>query len=160
MRNRSEAALVALRRILRATELNARSLARATGLTPSQLIILNMVDHLGDATPTDLARNASLTLATMTTLVDKLEDRGFITRRRDEADRRRMLIRITKTGKKTLVQSPDALQQQFQKRFESLADWEQASLIAALERVAALLGAKDIDAAPVLDIGALTDLPE
>jgi len=124
------------------------------------LIVLNMVDHLGDATPTDLARNASLTLATMTTLVDKLEDRGFITRRRDEADRRRMLIRITKAGKKTLAESPDALQQQFQKRFEALADWEQASLIAALEKVAALLGAKDIDAAPVLDIGALTDLPE
>ena len=160
MRNRSEAALVALRRILRATEFNARNLARATGLTPSQLIVLNMIDHLGDATPTDLARNASLTLATMTTLVDKLEDRGFITRRRDEADRRRMLIRITKAGKKTLAQSPDALQQQFQKRFEALADWEQASLIAALERVAALLGAKDIEAAPVLDIGALTDLPE
>ncbi len=160
MRNRSEAALIALRRILRATEFSARSLARATGLTPSQLIILNMVDHLGDATPTDLARNASLTLATMTTLVDKLEDRGLITRRRDESDRRRTLIRITKAGKKTLAQSPDALQQQFQKRFESLADWEQASLIAALEKVAALLGAKDIDAAPVLDIGALTDLPE
>ena len=160
MRDRSEAALVALRRILRATEFSARSLARATGLTPSQLIVLNMVDHLGDATPTDLARNASLTLATMTTLVDKLEDRGFITRRRDEADRRRMLIRITKAGKKTLAESPDALQQQFQKRFEALADWEQASLIAALEKVAALLGAKDIDAAPVLDIGALTDLPE
>ena len=160
MQDRSEAALVALRRILRATEFSARSLARATGLTPSQLIVLNMVDHLGDATPTDLARNASLTLATMTTLVDKLEDRGFITRRRDEADRRRMLIRITKAGKKTLAESPDALQQQFQKRFESLADWEQASLIAALEKVAALLGAKDIDAAPVLDIGALTDLPE
>ncbi|MEQ8748913.1 MAG: MarR family transcriptional regulator [Amphiplicatus sp.] len=160
MRDRSEAALIALRRILRATEFSARSLARATGLTPSQLIVLNMVDHLGDATPTDLARNASLTLATMTTLVDKLEDRGFITRRRDEADRRRMLIRITKAGKKTLTESPDALQQQFQKRFEALADWEQASLIAALEKVAALLGAKDIDAAPVLDIGALTDLPE
>jgi len=160
MRDRSEAALVALRRILRATEFSARSLARATGLTPSQLIVLNMVDHLGDATPTDLARNASLTLATMTTLVDKLEDRGFITRRRDEADRRRMLIRITKAGKKTLAESPDALQQQFQKRFEALVDWEQASLIAALEKVAALLGAKDIDAAPVLDIGALTDLPE
>lgn len=160
MRERSEAALVALRRILRATELNARTLARTTGLTPSQLITLNLVEHLGDATPTELARRASLTLATMTTLVDRLEDRGFITRRRDEKDRRRMLIRITKSGKKTLAQSPDALQQQFQNRFDALADWEQASLIAALERVAALLGAKDIDAAPVLDIGALTDLPE
>ena len=49
MQDRSEAALVALRRILRATEFSARSLARATGLTPSQLIVLNMVDHLGDA---------------------------------------------------------------------------------------------------------------
>ncbi|MEE2693038.1 MAG: MarR family transcriptional regulator [Pseudomonadota bacterium] len=160
MQNRSEAALVALRRILRATELNARTLARSTGLTPSQLIVLNLVAHLGDATPTELARRASLTLATMTTLVDRLEDRGLITRRRDENDRRRMLIRITRAGKKTLDAAPDALQLRFQERFDALADWEQASLIAALERAAALLGAKDIDAAPVLDIGALTELPD
>lgn len=160
MQDRSEAALVALRRILRATEFSARRLARATGLTPSQLIILNLVDHLGEPTPSELARRTSLTQATVTSLVDKLDDRGFITRRRDEADRRRMPIRITARGKKALAQSPDPLQAQFQKQFQSLADWEQASLIAALERVAALLGAKDIDAAPVLDIGALDELPE
>lgn len=47
------------------------------------------------------------------------------------------------------------LQDQFAARFEKLADWEQASIIAGLERVAALLNAEGIDASPVLDVGAL-----
>ena len=50
---------------------------------------------------------------------------------------------------------PDVLQDRFAARFEKLADWEQASVIAGLERVAALLNAEGIDASPVLDVGAL-----
>lgn len=36
MEDRTQSSLIALRRILRATELNARTLARATGLTTPQ----------------------------------------------------------------------------------------------------------------------------
>ena len=54
-----------------------------------------------------------------------------------------------------LADMPDVLQDRFAARFENLADWEQASIIAGLERVAALLNAEGIDASPVLDVGAL-----
>ena len=41
-----------------------------------------------------------------------------------------------------------------------LQDWEQAQLLASLERVAAMLNADDIDAAPVLTTGELKGTPE
>lgn len=160
MFKRSDAALVALRQILKAVDANARGIARSSGLTPSQLISLRLLDHIGEANPSVLAKRMSLTMATVTALVDKLEDQGFIARRRDETDRRRMLVGITRAGKKAISQSPDVLQARFQDRFDALAAWEQAAVIAALERVVALLGAADIDASPVLDIGALNDPPE
>ena len=37
--------------------------------------------------------------------------------------------------------------------FEALADWEQAMIVAALERVAQMMDASEIDASPVLDLG-------
>ena len=58
-------------------------------------------------------------------------------------------------GRKALSGAPDLLHYRFQTRFEQLPEWEQSYLIAALERVAAILGAEDIDAAPVLDVGAI-----
>ena len=41
-----------------------------------------------------------------------------------------------------------------------LPAWEQAYINAALMRLVALLGAGAIDASPVLDVGAVTDLPD
>ena len=48
---RMDETLVALRRILRATELYARDLANAVGLTPAQLRVLQIVDARDSATP-------------------------------------------------------------------------------------------------------------
>ncbi len=47
---RVDEALIALRRILRAAELFARSLARAAGLTPAQLRVLQIIDGRGGST--------------------------------------------------------------------------------------------------------------
>jgi hypothetical protein len=45
------------------------------------------------------------------------------------------------------------------RKFEALEDWEQAQLVASLERVAAMLDAGDMDASPVLDTGDLRGAP-
>lgn len=160
MEKRSDAALVALRQILRAIEFNARSLAHASGLTPSQLIVLQFLAHRDESTPSEIAKHISLTQATVTSLIDKLEAQRLVTRRRDDKDRRRIIIKISRRGRNALETSPDALQQRFQKRFGALANWEQASIVASLERIAALLNAQTIEAGPILDIGALDQAPD
>jgi len=156
--DRSETALVALRRILRATELNSRVLASRTGLTTSQLIVLQIVARHGKALPSTVARAVRLTQATVTSLVDKLERAGLVTRRRDTEDRRRIWVELTDAGRRVLEESPDLLHDRFRERFVALADWEQAMIVAALERVSAMLDAESIDASPVLDIGDLDRL--
>ncbi|HOP19907.1 MAG TPA: MarR family transcriptional regulator [Parvularculaceae bacterium] len=160
MRSRSESALIALRRILRATEFNARNLARVSGLTPSQVLALQFLKESGGATPSELASHASLKQATITALLDRLEEKKLIKRQKDAEDGRRIFVTLTSAGARALEASPDPLQQSFQERFERLENWEQASIIASLERVASLLKAENIDAGPVLDIGALNEPPK
>ena len=151
--NRAHTALVALRRILRATELNARELARRTGLTTSQFIILQIIGRDGSAMPSSVAKTARLTPATVTTIVAKLERAGLVSRRRGVEDRRRNWVEITAEGRKLLDKSPNLLQDRFQASFRRLEDWEQAMIITALERVSTLLDAAGLDASPVLDVG-------
>lgn len=153
LHGRSDSALVALRRILRATELNARLLASQTGLTPSQLIVLQIIAFDGKALPSTVAKAARLTQATVTSLVDKLVEAALVVRQRDTEDRRRIWIHATEKGRKLLAESPDLLQDRFRVSFQELDDWEQAMIIAALERVSTLLDASTIDASPVLDTG-------
>jgi DNA-binding MarR family transcriptional regulator len=155
MEERLTDTLVAIRRILRAAEFSARDLARSSGLTPSQLVVLQIVAREGERGAGVVAATARLTQATVTVLLDKLAARGLIERHRYIEDRRRVAIRLTAAGATVLAATPDVLQDRFAARFARLADWEQASLLAALERTAALLEADSIDAAPILDVGSL-----
>lgn len=151
---RVDQALIALRRILRAAELYARTLAGAAGLTPAQLRVLQIIEERGgSSTPKALAGQMGVSQATVTALVDKLVSRGLVTRKRSETDRRQSNVGITEAGRAAVAEVPDALQQRFVAAFDALRDWEQAQLVSSLERVAAMMNATGIDAAPVLTTG-------
>lgn len=152
-RNRTDESLIALRRILRATELYARDLAQAVGLTAAQLRVLQIVDQKTSATPKTLANQMGVSQATVTTLVDKLVTRGMVKRVPSELDRRQINVVVTPLGQSTVDDAPDALQQRYVHAFAELADWEQAQLVSTLERVADMLDAQSIDASPVLTAG-------
>lgn len=159
MSDQSEAALIALRRIMKATAVNVRTVAHKTGLTASQLLVLQVLRARGEMLTGDLARAVDLKQATISILLDKLQARGLIERRRGETDRRRVWVHITDEGNRTLSSAPDLLQSSFRKRFSKLAEWEQASLVASLLRVVSLLDAEEIEASPILDVGEVNDLP-
>ncbi|MFC4733615.1 MarR family winged helix-turn-helix transcriptional regulator [Salipiger abyssi] len=154
--DRTDDSLIALRRILRATELYERDLASAAGVSPATLRVMQIVQMRGgSATPKALATQMGVSQATITGLVDKLVKTGMVRRAQSETDRRQVNVMLTEAGLRTLERAPDALQQRFVREFERLEDWEQAQLLSSLERVAAMLDARDIDASPVLTVGAL-----
>ena len=155
----SASALVALRRIVKAVEAHARRLARDTSLTPSQVGVLKDLSVKAGAQPGELARSSGLKQATISILLDRLQERGLVLRARGDADRRTVVVQITPEGRRTLAETPDLLQTEFADRFDRLPDWEQAYLNAALLRLVTLLDASDVDASPVLDVGAVHELP-
>lgn len=160
MEDQAEVALTALRRILKATEANVKALAAQSGLTASQLLVLQVLKTRGETLTGDLAKAVDLKQATISILLDRLQSRGFIERRRGQTDRRHVWVRITPPGSQAVHGAPDLLQETFRTRFRHLADWEQAALVAALLRVVSLLDAERIDASPLLDVGGVTELPE
>ena len=151
--DRTDISLIALRRILRATEIHARELAREAHLTAVQLRVLQIVSTKGYATPTELSQRMGVTQATISALIKKLESKGLLSRRQSQADRRQTRLEITPEGLSKVRAAPDALQQRYVKQFEGLEDWEQAMIVAVLERVATMLDAEEIDASPVLAVG-------
>jgi DNA-binding MarR family transcriptional regulator len=149
----TNAALRAIRRILRAADQGGRRLAAETGLTPSQLLVLQEIERRGETTPSAIASSLQFGQATVTNLVDRLTAAGLATRRRSDRDKRKMLLAATDDGKAVLAAAPDMLQERFRDRFAALPAWEQAKILAALERLGVILDATEIDAAPLIDAG-------
>ncbi|MEX5729717.1 DNA-binding MarR family transcriptional regulator [Rhodovulum iodosum] len=156
---RSDISLIALRRILRATELYGRELAKAAGLTAVQIRVLQIVAETGISTPKAIASRMGVSQATMTTLIDRLVAKGLVERHRSQTDRRQMNILISDAGREAIERAPDPLHDRYVEAFDKLPDWEQAMIVAALERVAGLLNAGNLDASPVLDLGDIKKSP-
>src|SRR5690606_23953522 len=119
------------------------------------LLVLREIERRGESTPSAVAGTLQLGQATITHIVDRLESSGLVSRERSERDRRRILLQATAKGRQVLEAAPDLLQQQFSERFAALPSWEQAMLLASLERLASVLGAEDMEVAPLLDAGAI-----
>ena len=151
--DRTDVSLIALRRILRATDLFGRELAKTAGMTAVQFRVLQVVAETGQCTAKEISQRMRVSQATVTSLVDKLVRSGTVVREKSIIDRRQTNIVITETGRRTIADAPDPLQQRYVRKFQALEDWEQAMIVAALERVATMLDAKDLDASPVLDSG-------
>lgn len=149
------ATLKALRRILRASDRGSRSLAAATGLTPSQLLVLQEIEQRGGTTGGVLAAALQFGPATITNIVDRLETAGLVTRKRSEGDKRQVILEATEAGRSAIASAPDLLQTRFSEGFAALPLWERAMMLAALDRLGGILGAESIDAAPLLDAGAI-----
>ncbi len=145
--------LVALRRIMRATDLYSKQLSKVAGLTAPQMLILQAVRDLGDVTIGTVARQVSLSQATVTTILDRLERRELVYRERSTVDKRKVHAHLTDAGQAALDDAPTPLQQSFTQRFQKLEEWEQNMITAALQRVADMMDAGTLDASPVLHVG-------
>lgn len=63
---------------------------------------MHTIDIIGknkDVTPTDIAKELLLTLGTVTTSLNKLEAKGYVTRTRSLTDRRVVYIALTSKGR-------------------------------------------------------------
>ncbi|MEE4185330.1 MAG: MarR family transcriptional regulator [Gammaproteobacteria bacterium] len=147
--------LVALRRIIRATDQYSSHLARTTGMTAPQILLLQSIAALPGASVGALAAHISLSQATVTTIINRLEKRELLYRERSQRDKRVVNIRLTDRGRALLAQAPTPLQEQLARQFTQLAEPEQMQIVTALEHVARMMDAEGLDAAPVLDIGKL-----
>ncbi len=145
--------LIAIRRIIQAIDLHSRDLVRQFGLTGPQLIVLQEVSKIEEMAVGEIAKAISLGQATVTGILERLETRGLIVRQRSKSDKRRVLVRVTPASKQLLEQAPPPMQEHFIQKLTNLQDWEQAMILSSLQRIVAMMDAKQIDAAPILTAG-------
>lgn len=152
--------LIALRRVIRAVDRHSHTLVQSYGLTGPQALLLTEVVRGVELPAGELAERVSLSHATVTDIVTRLESRGLVQRRRDTRDRRRVLVSATDEGRRIHRQSVPLLQESFVRQLGELEDWERSQLLASLQRIAGMMNAEDLDAAPVLTSGDVKATPE
>ena len=86
--------LLAMRRNGSIMQLLGQVSAERIGINVTDLNCLNIVALAGPMTAGELARATGLTTASITGVLDRLEDGGFVRRERDAKDRRRVIVTL------------------------------------------------------------------
>ncbi len=131
----------AVRRIVRAHDLQSRALAKQSSLTAAQRVIMKGIVELGEVTSAVLSNYADISPATVVIILDNLEERGLIQRYRSANDRRIVHTRLTESGLNLLTRSPEPMGKAFIEGFSHLSHDERGQLSGAVMQLAELMSA-------------------
>lgn len=145
--------VVAIRRIIRAVDQHSRKLAQAYGLTGPQLLVLQELAEADVIATGALARRVHLAQGTVSEILDRLEEREMVVRRKSASDLRKTECVVSPAGRALIERKPSLLQDRLAAELAKMEPWEKNFLLSALQRVASMMHAEDLDAAPVLTSG-------
>lgn len=148
-----EQLLISLRRVIRAIDIHSRQLNKQSGLTGPQLMVMQNISQLNAPLVKEIAQEVALSPATVTTIIDRLESRKLVIRTRSKTDKRKVHLSLSEAGQALLSSAPKPLQEHFITRYQNLEGWEQSQLLSSVERIASMMDAQELDAAPVLLVG-------
>jgi len=115
------------------------------------LLVMQTISYTESVTAGQIARDVNLSQATVTSILDRLEKKAYLQRERSKQDKRKVFICLTTAGDQVLEKAPTLMQESFILRFNRLEEWEQNLTLSSLQRVAEMMQAGDLDAAPLLD---------
>ena len=115
-----------------ATVMLHSAIAQRFDLTATDLKALGFLDQLGALTAGELAQHTGLATASVTSLIDRLEKRGFVHRRRDQKDRRKVFVEIERDATAPIARVFEKFGTYFEPLYEGFD-------VAALEIILAFL---------------------
>lgn len=143
-----------IRQIVRKISEHSKALYREAGLTVPQLMCLKAIGDLEEGaeevTVIMVAKQLELSPATVSRIIDRLTRSGLVERERRAKDRRKVCLSLTAAGLERFQTLPVPLQERFVQRLSTLPSDERSRLLASLRRIADLMEATQIDAAPML----------
>ena len=101
-----------------------QAIAQGFGLNATDTKCVDLIMHgpPGGATAGWLSATTGLTTGAVTHILDRLEKRGFIARRRDTADRRKIFIEVRPEALKPLIPRYEAIGKVYMKHLDQYTD--------------------------------------
>ncbi len=107
----SQRILDSIRRLVRLLRLNDRAAQSDLGLSAAQLFVLHELAKTPAMSLSELAEKTRTDQSSVSVVVSRLVENGFVMRERDGRDARRLILNLTKNGRAIAEKSPPAAQE-------------------------------------------------
>ncbi|MEN8584670.1 MarR family transcriptional regulator [Burkholderia sp. RS01] len=137
----------AIFRVARVHRLVAGALLRDTGLYTGQEVLMMALWEKGEQRQTDLIKTLGLDPSTVTKMLQRLEQSGFVTRKPSTVDRRTIMVSATRAGQALRNQVEEIWRGLEEVTTAGLAEEDRATAMRLLERIESNLAGESEHAA-------------
>ncbi|ETA79466.1 MarR family winged helix-turn-helix transcriptional regulator [Youngiibacter fragilis] len=110
-----------------------------SGLTHQQVIVVKLIAHNGAMTVSDICRHMSLSKGTVSGILTRLAERGYIEKYKNEEDLRNTYIRFTSKGSDFALEFRDQMTRSFDGIFIDSSDKDLAEIEDSLRKLVSML---------------------
>lgn len=107
-----------------------------SGLTTQQILVMKLIAHNKEMTSSQLCEELSLSKATISGIVGRLEEAGYLQKEKRDTDKRNTYITFTPKGMDFAISFKKSMNNSFNKVLESLTDDEVTHITKDLELLA------------------------
>lgn len=105
----------------------------------TQLRALVFINNNGEITMTDLCEKLNIEKGSLTTMVDDLTKKGYLTRTRDSRDRRKYILNLTTSGEDIAKDFLEALGTRLESRFLELNEEDRNKFMYSIKNLEEIL---------------------
>jgi DNA-binding MarR family transcriptional regulator len=138
----SQRILDSIRRLVRLLRLADRAAQSELGLSGAQLFVLQELGKTPSLSLNELAERTRTDQSSVSVVVTRLVEAGFVARDRDVRDARRLVLTLTKAGTAVVRKSAPAAQERILEIVETMSATERKRFADAFEHLVGELGAE------------------
>jgi len=135
-----------IRKLMQAGALYTKELNKKYNVSAPQLATLRILLHDGAMPASQIAKRIMVNSSTLTGVIDRLEQKGLVSRARNDRDRRIIRIELTDWGKALAENAPPPIQVKIIKGMRKLEQAEREKIIQSLTKLAEMIDAQELDA--------------
>ena len=133
-----------LRRIFKAIQDYSHEVSEKFGITGPQLWALKTISQNESLSLSDLGKRMYLHPSTITGVIDRLEKKRYVTRIRDQVDRRVIYVQLTAEGKRLAKRAPNPAQGKMIYGLKNLKRRELNLIYDSLQKLVEIMEAQNV----------------
>ena len=137
------ASMNAVRSIVRALRVSSRMIESRMGMSGAQLFVLQQLAERPAHSLNELAERTATHQSSVSVVVRRLVDHGYVSRTPSDTDRRRVELALTERGRAVLADAPTTVQVQLLRGARALSAEERRSLATLLQAWVKASGLED-----------------
>lgn len=134
------------RRIFKAIQQYSEEVLKEFGVTGPQLWLLKTLRQEGGTSVSELSQKMYLHISTVSGIIDRLEAKGYVARKREAPDRRIVMVHLTNAGRRIVDKAPEPSQGKLLYSLQKLSEKEILEMHETLQKIVRLMEVEQVEA--------------